>query len=465
MTKPTTENGGYCSCTSRRGFLKNTVAGGAVAVTSTQPQTLLAAEGDRHASADPDRLDVPQLEQLQAETRVELFDRVLPFWERYGIDLDRGGFMCALDYDGSLKHTDKYHWYQGRGIWVYSYLYNHFGRDDRHLEIARKTKDFLLENAVDQDGWWAEALTQDGRVLKPFQGDVYGMFCAAEGLQEYAWAAQHDESRERSRQLLKELFARVSQPDYQDAYAPQKGHRVLGTWMYLLQACTQYLNRWEDRDLERYAELSVDAIMNKHFNPDIELVNEYLTFDFGRTPEIANKCQVGHCVQAFWMVMDEARRRQDTELLKTCIERTRRHLDVGWDHVFGGIVEWINVDRRTHIWGPQRLGDVTVDLKMVGEKNYLKSFWSLNEVLLATLYIYELYRPAWAARYFRLARDVVDRKFSRHRQGQATYVLASDRRMQLVPASTRQDNYHPLRRLMRNLRSIERLLAKEAAAG
>ena len=373
--------------------------------------------------------------------------------------------MCALNYDGSLNHTDKYHWYQGRGIWVYSYLFNHFGRDDRHLEIARKTKDFLLQHAIGVDGWWAEVLARDGTVLKPFRGDVYGMFCAAEGLQEFAWAAQDDQSRERARQLLKKLFQLVNEPDYKDVYAPQKGYRVQGVWMYLLQACTQYLRRWEDPDLERFAEISVDAIMNKHFNPEIGLVNEYVAFDYSRPPEIANLCLVGHCVQAFWMVLDEALRREDMDLVETCCDRTRRHLDIGWDHVFGGLAEWVNVDQRTHEWGPQQFGDVTVDLQMIGEYNYLKSFWSLNEVMLTTLYIYQLRRSAWAARYFRLARGVVDRKFSRHAQGQATYALAADRKMERIPTGTKQDNYHPPRRMMRNLLSIEQILSEEGTAG
>ena len=443
---------------SRRSFLGSATAGLSALVYSNEQPTLLANSQTAESTND-DHFTTAQLRTLRKEIRAELFDRVLPFWDRHGIDHERGGFMCALNYDGSLRHTNKYHWYQGRGIWVYSYLFNHFGRDEKHLEIARQAKNFLLQHAIGADGWWAEALTQDGTVIKPFQGDVYGMFCAAEGLQEFAWATQDDESRERARQLLIKLFGLVSQPDYQDLYAPQKGYRVQGVWMYLLQACTQYLRRWEDRDLERYAEYSVNAIMKKHFNPDIGLVNEYVAFDFSHPPEIANLCLVGHCVQAFWMVLDEALRRKDTALVDTCCELTRRHLDVGWDHVYGGLVEWVNVDQRTHQWGPQQFGDVTIDLQMVGEYNYLKSFWSLNEVMLTTMVIYELRRSAWAARYFRLARDVVDRKFSRHRQGQATYVLAADRKMERNPTGTRQDNYHPPRRMMRNLLSIDQILA------
>ena len=78
------------------------------------------------------------LAPLRDRYRHELFDVVLPFWDRNGIDHQLGGFLCGLDHDGTLVHSDKFHWYMGRGLWVYSFLYNHFGRDPHHLEIARK---------------------------------------------------------------------------------------------------------------------------------------------------------------------------------------------------------------------------------------------------------------------------------------------------------------------------------------
>ena len=94
---------------------------------------------------------------------------------------------------------------------------------------------------------------------------------------------------------------------------------------------------------------------------------------------------------------------------------------------------------------------------MTGEYNYVKSFWALNEVLVATLMTYELTQTAWAARYFTMAQEIADRHFSRTAHGQASYRLATDRRFRFVPRSTRQDNYHPLRRLMLNLQALDRL--------
>ena len=152
-------------------------------------------------------IDVPAVRE---RLRRELFDTVLPFWERYGIDHERGGFLHSLDYDGRPVSEDKFHWFQGRGLWLYSFLYNHFGGEARYLEIARRTMDFMLAHFPQPDGWWAAKVSREGRLVEPFQGDLYGMYFAAEGLQEYAWAARDERALDTARALLGKLWAHIN---------------------------------------------------------------------------------------------------------------------------------------------------------------------------------------------------------------------------------------------------------------
>src|SRR4051794_3233392 len=79
------------------------------------------------------RLAGMTLPGLRESLHTELFNVVLPFWDKHGVDHEYGGVMCSLDYDGTLVNTEKLLWFQGRALWVYSYLYNHFGQDPRHL--------------------------------------------------------------------------------------------------------------------------------------------------------------------------------------------------------------------------------------------------------------------------------------------------------------------------------------------
>ena len=92
----------------------------------------LVASSVEGSPADPstpssEELSNEELTKLRDHYHNELFEVQLPFWDDHGIDHELGGFMTALDYGGTRLNDQKYHWYQGRGIWVYSYLYNQMG--------------------------------------------------------------------------------------------------------------------------------------------------------------------------------------------------------------------------------------------------------------------------------------------------------------------------------------------------
>ena len=122
------------------------------------------------------------LAELRQRLYDQLFQVLLPFWDKHGIDHEYGGLMCSLDYDGTLLDTGKNLWFLGRAIWVYCFLYNHFGNDPKYLEVAKRTKEFAFKYARQEDGWWAEGLSREGKILRPFSGDTEGMYHLAEGL-------------------------------------------------------------------------------------------------------------------------------------------------------------------------------------------------------------------------------------------------------------------------------------------
>ena len=160
------------------------------------------------------RLAGMSLAELRQSLYDELFQVFLPFWDKHGIDHENGGVMCNLDYDGTRLNTEKLLWFQGRAIWVYSFLYNHFGKIPKYLEVAGKIKEFLFKYALQEDGWWAEALSQEGKALRPFSGDTEGMYFIVEGLQEYAAATGDEQSRETAFALLKRLFRDFDRADF-----------------------------------------------------------------------------------------------------------------------------------------------------------------------------------------------------------------------------------------------------------
>jgi N-acylglucosamine 2-epimerase len=435
----------------RRTFIKSAGAG---------PVPLLAASSGSAPKPASPVLAGKSLTDWRNRYRAELFDSYLPFWDRFGIDHEQGGFMCSLDYDGARANADKLLWFQGRGIWIYSFLYNHFGKDARYLDIARKTRDFVLRHAPQPDGWWAEEFTRNGRVKKPFTGDIYGMYFVAEGLQEYAWAAQDDSAREMAFALVKKLYRYMDRPDFRFMGNGEPGVRAQGLWMVNLHIATQILRRWKDPEIAAIADRAVNVVINRHYNPDIGLNNEMLNFDFSRPRGEENKCLLGHSIETLWMIQDEADRRGDRKLWDTCAGRIHRHLEVGWDHVFGGLSQWINVDQGGYVWPPERPVGTDLEFRFTGEYQYMKPLWALHEILVATLNVFKRTGAEWAARFFGMAQDVIDAKFSMKKRGLPGYMLFGDRRMTHQPHVARQDNYHPPRQLMLSILMLDRMIRR-----
>jgi len=427
----------------------------------------LARPAGRAVAGSEIKLAGMSLAELRQALYDQLFHAVLPFWDKYGIDHENGGIMCSLDYDGTLAHTEKMLWFQGRAMWVYSFLYNHFGKDPHYLEIARKIKDFLFQHALQKDGWWAEVLTKEGKVLRPFSGDTEGMYFIADGLQEYAAATGDESARDAGLNLYKKLFRYFNNPDFryrgadfQYLWKLDRAVRPQGLWFLNLNIATEILNRWPDPEIAAAADAGVDAILNRHYRPDIGLNTEMLYFDFTRPPEEQWKVRFGHSIEALWMLMDEADRRHDAALWNTCAERIRRHVEAGWDHVYGGLIQWVNVDQGCYQWPPETPPGTDFELHFGGEYEYMKTLWGLNEVMVATLKIFERTHAEWAARYFGMAYQVMQEKFSQKSRGYpAGYMLFADRRMTPQPHVARQDNYHPTRQLMLNLLTLDTMLA------
>ncbi len=445
----------------RRSFL--TAASAAAAATLAGSGGCSPTSPDGPTTSPKVRLAGMTLPELKRHYEEELFDSLLPFWEEHGIDNEYGGIITGLDYDGAQVDSNKLLSHQGRGLWVYSHLYNRFGQQPRYLEIVGRVKEFLFQHARQPDGWWAELLSREGEVVRPYQGYIYGQYFLAEGLQEYAHAAGDDEARDVALDLLKRLYAEVEKPDFRDPGCEKERQRSQGIWMVNLQTATQILNHWDDPEVARIAGHSFEALFDKHFNPEICLYTEVLNQDFTRPAEERYRCMLGGALQCLWIAMEEAQRRRDDAILDTCVERIGRHFDIGWDHVYGGLAEWVNVGQGCYQW-PELLAGYGVRMPMTGEYHYMKSEWALNEVLVATLKAYEHSRAWWAADAFGLAQKTSDEKFSLRSQGYSTYISYADRKITFQPGATRQDNYHPEPRLMMNLLTIQRLMEQETTS-
>jgi len=396
------------------------------------------------------RLAGMTLEELRDQYRYDLFEDFLPFMDRYVIDHELGGFMCETDRDGTNLTRNKTTWFEGRGIWVYSFLYNHFGQDRQHLEVARKSLEFILNaRPSGADTLWPRHLSRDGRPLTPPSTEIFGDLFIAEGLAEYARATREWKYRDLAKELVLKCVRLYDRPDHHPEIGDARlgtrsqsfpGARIQGVWMVLIRVISQMLETGADPELEGILDRSMDAVLNHHYNPEFGLNNELLNHDLSRPAnEFAQLVCTGHSVETGWMLLFEAVRRRDQALFDTAADRFRRHVEVAWDDVYGGVFAVLhNVDQ--NFWALDKV------------------LWAQAEVLIGALFAVEHTGAAWAREMFGKVYAWVRQKFPLKPHGFALWMHQADRKITFQPHSTRVENYHHPRHLMLNLLSLQRMI-------
>lgn len=455
----------------RRHFLQLTSSTAAALATGAVTPRAAHAESapprsTAHALDAEGKIGGRTLDDLIARYRYDLFDDFLPFMDQHVIDHEYGGFMTDTDRSGKQVTTNKRTRYEGRGIWVYSHLYRTLAREDRYLETARKSVEFLLRAEPPAGALWPSSFSREGRPIedegmliagKRFKSgtEVYDDLFVAEGFTAYAMASGKEEFLARAAAILERCEKLYDDPQYAPsaplvyyggAEMPSlPGCRLLGVWMVTLRLATQLLEAAANERARAAADRCIEAIMQRHYNPDFDLQVEVLNHDFSTPGNLyAQLAYTGHAIETLWIVMDEALRRKDETLFNEAARRFRRHLDVAWDDVYQG---WFRGCRN------------------VEENNWIldKALWVQEEALVGLTMIAEHTGAEWAKEWLRRGYPYVIENFPLARHGFALWDIYPDRRVRFVEKYERIENYHHPRHLMLNLNALRRIKERGGA--
>ena len=388
-------------------------------------------------------------EELLSQYREYLFDDFLPFMEKYAIDNELGGFFWNIDRDGTIMTTKKRAWYDGRGIWVYSFLYNNLRKDPGYLDTAKKAIDFVFRIKPSDTVLWPASYTREGSPLNDFPQDIYGDLFIAEGLAEFSKAVQDNSYRVKAKEIILKCIDLYDSKDfsyivdYGPEAAPVPAPRVSGHWMVFLRTCYCMLCHGPDNDLESIVDRCYDALMNHHYNTEYDLINEVMNHDLSR-PEgpFSQFVYCGHVIETMWMIMFEAVRRKDQQMFRIAADRFKRHVEVAWDDVYGGVFRSL-VNVNDNSW--------KVD----------KVLWEQSEVLIGALFLLEYTGDPWAYQWFEKMYKYVINTFPLKKYGFPLWNIDGDRKVTFVRKGVRIENYHHPRHLMLNILSLERIIGAE----
>ncbi len=441
----------------RRHFLTTAAMAGIGGVQNTisQPQVSETSFTSASFSHIPDSIAEMSLAELHEDYHKRLFDMYLPYWDKGGYDSENGGFMCELYNDGTVQSDEKFIWYQGRSIWVYAFLYNNFGRDERFLEIARKTRDFMVKFMYKGDGMWLESVDRSGKQIESRgQGsgkDIYPAMFAAAGLIELYKASGNEQDFAIAKDSI-----RTAQRQYNDlAYegislsgSNEKGFRSQGHSFMTVWPLTQLLSFHDDPAFEAIQREHVAHIVNDFWNPDYGIVNETLYHDYSRIPGTETSMAPGHSLETLWMVMYEAIRTKDRALFNTCTERVRRLIEMCWDYVYGG-------------WGTNSFRVFASETHPQGPSYEVKNMWAHTEILIACMTVLEYTGEVWAKEWYERTREYAIRTMANTGHGvwrQAVDRFGNNLKRSGISAY-RKGNFHQPRYMMMNLLSLDRIIS------
>lgn len=456
----------------RRGFLQLAALGSAAALsacTGTEPGEI--SRGAFSPVGENGLLAGLSLAQMRERYRSDLFDHFLPFMERYVIDRLHGGLLYRVDVDGSLLGPEKRARMEGRGAWVYSFLYRTLTREERHLEIAHDSVRFILENelsaclAADPDelAFWPYEFSREGRPLHqsqrrvPFdaRSSTYEDLYVALGLAGFAAASGETRYWNLAKGIVLKCLRHYERPDffpgaarlYLGEEAPDvPGARILGVWMVLLEICLEMLEFKKDPDLEELSTRAVDAVWNRHLHPEFDLFCEITAYG-GLDPEerISQYVNISHSTKILWAILRQAERLKNRSLFERAAKAFRRHFQVAWDRVYGGLRHsLVHVDENR--W------------------NLTKSCHIQEGALLATLNLIEHAGSRWAEKAFSQTFKFVHAHYPVVRnQELLLWIDSADRKVTLASRSRRAEIFQHPRHLMFNLLSLERILERRGA--
>ena len=433
---------------SRRDFLrKNSIAGfgmiGAVSFGGTLLSTDALAKDNENA-VEINKISELNLKKLRDTYMEALLGKFIPNMDTYVVDHELGGFMCSIDIRSrKLISTTKRAWFEGRGIWMYSFLYNNIEKKPRYLEIATKSKNFILKLLPKDGTYYISSFTKEGVPVGKVEGDIYGNLFVAEGLAEYSKALGDKRYFDQAKDIILKAVARYDRPDFTYAYKAENrlaGPRILGHWMILLSLSTQMLRQHPDTEIKALADRCVDAIMNHHLNPEFKLLNEALAHDMSAlTDPVASQFgDIGHGCETLAFVMNYAVLIKDANLFKRASAEFKRHVDIAWDDIYGGHFHVLeNVS--TNTWTLNKLR------------------WLQEEILIGALILIEHTGDEWALNCFAKTEAYIREKYVRPEY--AFVIDSGDRKME-KHTSVRAEHYHYPRQLMVSILAIDRILKR-----
>ncbi len=290
-------------------------------------------------------MDHAKLGELARFYRKHLLDDVMPFWECRTKDHECGGYLTCFDRQGKLTDPDKYIWFQGRQLWMFSALYNRVEKRDLWLDLARQGRDFLVRHAYAGNGRWHYQLDRTGKQAKQSTISIYTDHFVLSGLCEYALASGSDQDRDLIDQTYQVMEKNIYDPEFKDIFhgtwSPKyKRHGLCMISVHVAEIASQILGQERTRTLIDHC---LQEILYVFTRDDRRLLFESVGQDGSIVMEPEGQLiNPGHALEAMCFCLPVGLERGDQAIIDRCLAIAEWMYEVGYDNDYGGIVAFLD---------------------------------------------------------------------------------------------------------------------------
>ena len=274
----------------------------------------------------------------------ELTQEVVPFWEKYSIDRENGGYFTCIDDQHKVFDTDKFVWLQARQVWTFATLYDRLEKKQTWFEIARSGSDFLEKYGHDGNYNWFFSLKRDGQPLVvPYNIFSYTFACMAMGKMHHITG--EDKYKTAVDQTLKKITQRAVKPkDRWDKSYPDA--RPLKNFALPMILCNLY-NEMEDLvpedEKEQRTHGCVNEIFDLFWDQERGVIQENISPDGSFSDTFDGRLiNPGHGLEAMWFIMDLGVQLDRKDWIDRSVEMALSIVEKGWDKEHEGIFYFLD---------------------------------------------------------------------------------------------------------------------------